>query len=143
MLLQHSRWSTLFSNLKYIVIDEAHMYRYIYYIFLIIVTDYYLCYLVRGIFGSHVSCVIKRLVRVCLHYTSILPQFVMLSATISNPEQHMVWVYLHGYIMLCDMFDISEETDSISLLWVWQWACRYMHSVPWDGWLSFVWQVHH
>jgi DEAD/DEAH box helicase domain-containing protein len=60
----HSRWSRFFTNLKYVVIDEVHTYR--------------------GIFGSNVANVIRRLRRICRHYGAD-PQFICCSATIANP----------------------------------------------------------
>jgi DEAD/DEAH box helicase domain-containing protein len=60
----HQKWEGLFRNLKYIVIDEIHTYR--------------------GVFGSHVAQVMRRLRRVCEHYGSN-PQFISASATIANP----------------------------------------------------------
>lgn len=64
ILPYHSRWNRFFSNLTYVVIDEIHTYR--------------------GIFGSNVSNVIRRLRRICRHYGSD-PQFICCSATIANP----------------------------------------------------------
>jgi DEAD/DEAH box helicase domain-containing protein len=66
ILPNHSRWSKFFVNLKYIVIDEIHTYR--------------------GIFGSNVANLMKRLNRICAHYGSS-PQFICCSATISNPKE--------------------------------------------------------
>lgn len=66
ILPHHTKWVSLFENLKYIVIDELHIYR--------------------GIFGSHVSNVIRRLKRICNFYGSN-PQFICTSATIANPKQ--------------------------------------------------------
>jgi len=66
ILPNHSRWSDFFTNLKFIVIDEIHAYR--------------------GIFGSNVANLMKRLNRVCEHYGSS-PQFICCSATISNPKE--------------------------------------------------------
>jgi len=60
-------WSRLFRNLKYIVIDETHIYR--------------------GVFGSHVANVLRRLRRLCSTYGSN-PQFICCSATIANPQEH-------------------------------------------------------
>ena len=59
---------TFFQNLHYVVVDEAHVYR--------------------GVFGSHVGCVLRRLRRVCEVYGS-QPQFIACSATIANPAQHI------------------------------------------------------
>jgi DEAD/DEAH box helicase domain-containing protein len=66
ILPHHTKWATLFQNLKFVVIDELHAYR--------------------GVFGSHVSNVIRRLRRLCAHYGST-PQFIMASATIANPRE--------------------------------------------------------
>jgi DEAD/DEAH box helicase domain-containing protein len=66
ILPHHTKWAVLFQNLRYVVIDELHAYR--------------------GVFGSHVANVIRRLKRLCRHYGS-QPQFVMASATIANPRE--------------------------------------------------------
>jgi len=66
ILPHHTRWIKLFENLQYIVIDEMHHYR--------------------GVFGSHLANVIRRLKRICEFYGSS-PQFVLSSATIANPEE--------------------------------------------------------
>ncbi|KAF4032970.1 hypothetical protein GN244_ATG15075 [Phytophthora infestans] len=67
ILPQHKQWKHVLSNLRLLVVDEAHMYR--------------------GVFGSHVSCVFRRLFRLCALYGSN-PQVVCCSATIQNPEAH-------------------------------------------------------
>ncbi len=66
ILPHHTKWVQLFQNLKYIVIDELHQYR--------------------GVFGSHVANVIRRLKRICAFYGSN-PQFILCSATIANPGE--------------------------------------------------------
>src|SRR6187549_1283140 len=66
ILPHHTKWFQLFEQLRYIVIDETHMYR--------------------GIFGSHVANVLRRLLRLCDHYGS-KPQIICCSATIGNPQQ--------------------------------------------------------
>ncbi|MBS2969360.1 DEAD/DEAH box helicase [Metabacillus sp. KIGAM252] len=66
ILPHHTKWVSLFENLKYIVIDELHTYR--------------------GIFGSHVANVIRRLMRICRYYGSE-PVFICTSATIANPKE--------------------------------------------------------
>ncbi len=66
ILPHHSNWSDFFSNLKFIVIDEAHTYR--------------------GVFGSHVANVIRRLKRIAKFYGA-QPQFILASATIGNPKE--------------------------------------------------------
>ncbi|KAB7672969.1 DEAD/DEAH box helicase [Bacillus sp. B1-b2] len=66
ILPHHTKWVSLFENLKYIVIDELHIYR--------------------GVFGSHVANVIRRLKRICAFYGSN-PTFICTSATIANPKE--------------------------------------------------------
>jgi DEAD/DEAH box helicase domain-containing protein len=66
ILPHHTKWANLFQNLKYVVIDELHAYR--------------------GVFGSHLANVLRRLARICAHYGST-PQFIMASATIANPGE--------------------------------------------------------
>jgi DEAD/DEAH box helicase domain-containing protein len=67
ILPQHTSWRDLFSNLHFIVVDEIHAYR--------------------GVFGSHVGNVLRRLRRICRFYGSE-PQFICCSATIANPKEH-------------------------------------------------------
>ncbi len=66
LLPHHTRWRRLFSSLDFVVIDELHMYR--------------------GLFGSQVANVIRRLKRICAFYGSS-PTFICASATIANPLQ--------------------------------------------------------
>jgi DEAD/DEAH box helicase domain-containing protein len=66
ILPNHQQWSRLFHSLRFVVVDEAHIYR--------------------GVFGSHLSIVLRRLRRVCNLYGSN-PQFILASATITNPEE--------------------------------------------------------
>jgi DEAD/DEAH box helicase domain-containing protein len=66
ILPHHTKWVSLFENLKYVVIDELHIYR--------------------GVFGSHVANVLRRLKRICQFYGSN-PQFICTSATIANPKE--------------------------------------------------------
>jgi DEAD/DEAH box helicase domain-containing protein len=66
ILPHHTKWVNLFQNLRYVVIDELHAYR--------------------GVFGSHLANVLRRLKRICRHYGSA-PQFIMASATIANPRE--------------------------------------------------------
>ena len=66
ILPHHTKWVSFFEHLHYIVIDELHTYR--------------------GVFGSHVANVIRRLLRICSFYGS-RPQFICTSATIANPKE--------------------------------------------------------
>ncbi|MDR1447084.1 MAG: DEAD/DEAH box helicase, partial [Treponema sp.] len=66
ILPNHPKWIKFFSSLKYVVIDEAHAYR--------------------GVSGSHVANVIRRLKRIAAFYGS-RPQFILCSATIANPKE--------------------------------------------------------
>jgi DEAD/DEAH box helicase domain-containing protein len=80
ILPNHQSWSKFFRNLKYIVIDETHIYR--------------------GVFGSHVANVLRRLRRLCSTYGSN-PQFICCSATIANPQEHaqnIVGVPFHSVV---------------------------------------------
>ncbi|MGH9331637.1 MAG: DEAD/DEAH box helicase, partial [Vicinamibacterales bacterium] len=65
ILPHHPRWAKLFENLRFVVIDELHAYR--------------------GVFGSHLGNIIRRLHRICRHYGSD-PVFICSSATIANPR---------------------------------------------------------
>jgi len=67
ILPNHSSWSRLLRNLRFVVVDEAHAYR--------------------GVFGSHVANVLRRLRRLCAVYGS-RPQFILASATLANPREH-------------------------------------------------------
>ncbi len=67
ILPHHTKWAQFFENLKFIVIDEIHAYR--------------------GVFGSHLANVLRRLERVCAFY-GVRPQYILCSATIGNPQEH-------------------------------------------------------
>ncbi len=66
VLPHHDRWGDVLCNLRYVVVDEAHVYR--------------------GVFGSHVANVLRRLRRLAAIYGSS-PQFLLASATIANPRE--------------------------------------------------------
>ena len=66
ILPHHTKWVKLFENLQYIVIDEIHSYR--------------------GVFGSNLANVLRRLLRICQFYGAN-PQFILCSATIDNPKE--------------------------------------------------------
>ncbi len=67
ILPHHTKWAQFFESLRFVVIDEVHTYR--------------------GVFGSHVANVIRRLRRVCAFY-GVSPIFILCSATIGNPKEH-------------------------------------------------------
>lgn len=62
----HSQWKRFFENIEYIIIDEAHQYR--------------------GVFGSNMAFLIRRLKRICKYYGSE-PQFIISTATLANPKE--------------------------------------------------------
>jgi DEAD/DEAH box helicase domain-containing protein len=84
ILPYHAKWNRFFKDLKFVVIDEIHTYR--------------------GIFGSNVANVVRRLRRVCEHYGSH-PQFICSSATIANPKE-----LAEGLVGL--PFDVVENDGS-------------------------------
>lgn len=67
ILPHHTKWAQFFESLRYVVIDEIHSYR--------------------GVFGSHVANVLRRLRRICAFY-GVTPRFIACSATIGNPREH-------------------------------------------------------
>ena len=65
LLPGHARWASFFASLRYVVVDECHHYR--------------------GVFGSHVAHILRRLRRVCAMYAAE-PTFILASATVAEPE---------------------------------------------------------
>jgi len=84
ILPYHNKWQQLFENLEYIVIDEVHTYR--------------------GIFGSHMNQIIKRLKRICKLYGAN-PKFILLSATINNPHDF-------GSTLINDELSVVDSSGS-------------------------------
>ncbi len=68
VLPHHTAWAAFFHHLNYLVLDEAHSYR--------------------GVFGSHVSAILRRLKRVAAHYGAHV-QVIATTATIANPQAHL------------------------------------------------------
>jgi len=66
LLPHHTSWAAFFSHLRFVILDEAHIYR--------------------GVFGSHVANVLRRLQRIA-HFYGAQPQFILTSATIANPHE--------------------------------------------------------
>lgn len=81
-LADHISWERWWSKLQYVVVDEAHVYR--------------------GVFGSHVAHVLRRLERIAAHYGA-KPQFIAASATIANP------VELVGRLIGRDVAHVRED----------------------------------
>lgn len=80
----HHQWARFYRNLKYVVIDEAHHYR--------------------GVFGSNVAFLIRRLRRICNHYGSY-PQFILSSATLANPEE------FSGNLVGMNFQEVNQDTS--------------------------------
>jgi DEAD/DEAH box helicase domain-containing protein len=68
LLPDHRRWAAVLARLRFVVLDEAHIYR--------------------GVFGTHVALIMRRLRRLCAHYGAA-PQFICCSATSANPHDHL------------------------------------------------------
>jgi DEAD/DEAH box helicase domain-containing protein len=66
MLPHHHRWSDMLARLRFVVVDEVHTYR--------------------GLLGTHMAQVFRRLLRICRHYGAE-PTFIFTSATVANPDQ--------------------------------------------------------
>jgi len=94
ILPHHPRWATFLASLKYVIVDELHQYR--------------------GIFGSNVAMVMRRLARVCGHYGS-WPQFIAASATIANPAE--LAQRLTGRPCACVDEDGSPAGPRLFVLW--------------------------
>ena len=90
----HHKWKKFFENLKFIVIDESHTYR--------------------GIFGSHVALLFRRLQRVCERYGSN-PQYILSSATIANPLEHSKKLTGQDFRVISD--DGSESGTKNFIFW--------------------------
>ncbi|MFQ5857334.1 MAG: DEAD/DEAH box helicase, partial [Anaerolineae bacterium] len=94
ILPNHNLWSRFFANLKYVVIDEAHVYR--------------------GVFGSQVANVLRRLRRICWFYGAD-PQFICCSATIANPGEHVERLTAAPTVVIDD--DGSPSGEKTFVLW--------------------------
>jgi DEAD/DEAH box helicase domain-containing protein len=94
LLPHHPQWADFFAHLRYVVLDELHVYR--------------------GVFGSHVANVIRRLKRVCAFYGAA-PQWVCASATIANPRA-LAETLLEAPITLID-HDDSPRAEKHLLLY--------------------------
>ncbi len=101
ILSWHHQWSRFYKNLRYIVIDESHYYK--------------------GVFGSNVAFLIKRLKRIANFYGSY-PQFILSSATLANPLELanrltniFMYMMLKNIQTLC--FTVSRKTTELIAMW--------------------------
>ncbi|HOD18538.1 MAG TPA: DEAD/DEAH box helicase [Candidatus Cloacimonadota bacterium] len=94
ILPHHSMWSVFFANLRYVIIDEVHIYR--------------------GVFGSHISNVLRRLKRIARFYGSN-PQFIFTSATLSNAEE-FITALLESPVTIIDKDTSPHGTRYFHLL---------------------------
>ena len=90
----HPRWARFLRDLRYVVVDECHRYR--------------------GVFGSHVASVLRRLQRVCAHYGGS-PVFLLASATVSDPE--LSAARLVGHEVVSVTADGSPRGELLFALW--------------------------
>ncbi len=94
ILPNHRLWAQFLTHLRFVVVDEAHAYR--------------------GVFGSHVACVLRRLRRLCRRYGSE-PVFVCCSATVANPAEHVA--NLTGVLPVVVADDGSPRGSRDFVLW--------------------------
>ncbi|KAF4183281.1 hypothetical protein CNMCM7927_009234 [Aspergillus lentulus] len=96
VLPQESSWRTFLKNLKFVVVDELHVYN--------------------GLFGSHVAFIMRRLRRICAAVGNRHVRFISCSATVANPEEHMKAIFGIGNVRLID-FDGSPSGRKEFLCW--------------------------
>lgn len=96
ILPQEDKWRTFLQNLKFVVVDELHIYN--------------------GLFGSHVAFIMRRLRRVCAAIGNRHLKFISCSATVANPEDHMKAIFGVDKIRLTD-FDGSPSGRKEFLCW--------------------------
>lgn len=90
----HHLWRRFFSNLKFIIVDESHTYR--------------------GVFGSHVALLFRRINRICNYYGSD-PQYILSSATIANPVEHSKQLTGQDFHIISE--DSSESGKKSFIFW--------------------------
>lgn len=96
ILPQEDKWRIFLQNLRFVVVDELHVYN--------------------GLFGSHVAFIMRRLRRICAAVGNRHVKFVSCSATVANPEDHMRTVFGVENIKLTD-FDGSPSGRKEFLCW--------------------------
>ncbi|PYI35736.1 putative ATP-dependent RNA helicase [Aspergillus indologenus CBS 114.80] len=96
ILPQESSWRTFLKNLKFVVVDELHVYN--------------------GLFGSHVAFIMRRLRRICAAVGNRQVRFISCSATVANPEAHMKAIFGVEDVKLID-FDGSPSGRKEFMCW--------------------------
>ncbi|EON66080.1 hypothetical protein W97_05323 [Coniosporium apollinis CBS 100218] len=96
ILPQEEAWRTFLQNLKFVVVDELHVYN--------------------GLFGSHVALIMRRLRRICAAVGNRHVKFISCSATVANPEEHMKTIFGVEEVKLTD-FDGSPSGRKEFLCW--------------------------
>lgn len=96
ILPQESSWRTFLKNLKFVVVDELHVYN--------------------GLFGAHVALIMRRLRRTCAAVGNRKVKFVSCSATVANPEEHMKTIFGVEKVRLTD-FDGSPSGRKEFVCW--------------------------
>lgn len=96
ILPQEEAWRKFLQNLKFVVVDELHVYN--------------------GLFGSHVALIMRRLRRICAALGNHDVKFISCSATVSNPEQHMKTIFGVDEVKLTD-FDGSPSGRKEFICW--------------------------
>ncbi|EFR05281.1 Hrq1p [Nannizzia gypsea CBS 118893] len=96
ILPHESLWRTFLKNLKYVVVDELHVYN--------------------GLFGTHVALIMRRLRRICASIGNSDIKFISCSATVANPEEHMKAIFGVDEVKLTDI-DGSPSGRKEFLCW--------------------------
>ncbi|KAF2259855.1 P-loop containing nucleoside triphosphate hydrolase protein [Lojkania enalia] len=96
ILPQEEAWRTFLQNLRFVVVDELHVYN--------------------GLFGSHVAFIMRRLRRICAALGNRHVKFISCSATVANPEEHMKTIFGVEEVKLTD-FDGSPSGRKEFLCW--------------------------
>ncbi|TAQ90032.1 hypothetical protein B7494_g1686 [Chlorociboria aeruginascens] len=96
ILPQEEKWRTFLKNLKYVVVDEIHVYN--------------------GLFGSHIAFIMRRLRRICAAVGNRHVKFISCSATVANPQEHFKAIFGIENVRLTD-FDGSPSGRKEFLCW--------------------------
>jgi DEAD/DEAH box helicase domain-containing protein len=96
ILPQEGKWRSFLKNLKYVVVDEIHVYN--------------------GLFGSHVALIMRRLRRICAALGNRHIRFISCSATVANPKEHFKTIFGIDDVRMTD-FDGSPSGRKEFLCW--------------------------